>query len=334
MRTVNHFTIFLSFMLFFSLLTSPFRVGSQPQADISHSAISISAVQNIILSWSYAVARLALEKTVTLFLADLETLSGSSSDFQAADGKMSRSANFVPDTDNVKTINSSAASNKEDDKPTNNIDRHQNRPSSQHLSPHPQSRPRIYPPPRSSSFQYLPRTTGEAPYSFTPSSSQIIYDQDQRPTNVRSTSSQVQITPRQNVPASALAGIKVLAANRADLYLLQRRLLDHLAILRHWNLSWSGCGGIRHKRWNIVKAEVEDESSSNRSEDDYITDGENDIEGGIDDDDDDDDDRDFDNHILAAMPSIKPARGLYEVSILLLPINFGIPAENHEFDLG
>ena len=274
-------------------------------------------MQSIVLSWSYAVARLALEKTVTLFLSDLETFSGSNSEFQATAERTSRSPISVPQVDNVIAINSSTASDNEDEKPTDSIDRSQNRPSSQHLSPHPQSRPRIYPPPRSSSYQHLSRTaTGEVPYTVTPSSSQIVYDQNQGPTSVRNTSGQIQPTPRQNVPASALAGIKALAANRADLYLLQRRLLDHLAGLRCWNLSWSDCGGINDKRWNIIKKEIEDADSSKRNEDDYVLDGEDDNERGMDDEnDDDDDDRNFDNHILAAMPSIKAARGLYQVGI-------------------
>ena len=261
-------------------------------------------MQYIVLSWSYAVARLALERTVTTFLADLETSSHSGSDFQATDERVDRSPNSVPEPDDEMATCSSATSDDGHEKATESIDRPQIKPSSQHLSPHPQSRPRIHPPPRSSSFQHLSRTaSGEAPYSLTPSSSQIIYDQNQRPTSSRSTSGQVQFTPRQNVPASALVGIKALAANRADLYLLQRRLLDHLAALRCWSLSWSGCGGIRDKRFNIVKTEIEDANLGDLNEDGSVTDGE----------DDNDDVRDFDHHILAAMPSIGAARELYKV---------------------
>ena len=266
-----------------------------------------------MLSWSYAIARLVLERTATLFLADMETSLGSGNDLNYRIIEGGRSSSLDPSHNINKRATMTSVENVDPKvQPEEGITRLQNRPhssSSQHLQPHPHL------PPRSSSFQNILPTSsfsGEAPYSLTPRSSQVVYEQNQRPNSSRSVSGQLQFTPRQNVPASALAGIKVLAASRADLYLLQRRVLDHLARLSHWDLSWSNSNSTSQgPRWQIGRSTMKDVDLSNGSEDDSASDGESIAEGY-------DKGRDFDSHILAAMPSIYAARQLYEVRMKIV----------------
>ena len=262
---------------------------------------------------------------MTLFLADLETSPGSSSDSKFADTWEGRgfSPNSIGGSIHGSNKQANIAANGVSDqrtRPGEGMTRLQNRPYSSSSSQRLQTHPHL--PLRSSSFQnVLPASSvpGEAPYSLTPPSSEVIYEQSQRPNSSRSASGQLQSTPRQNVPASALAGIKDLAASRADLYLLQRRLLDHLARLRQWDLGWSAGNGADDKKWKVGRGAMKEVNLNNGAEENFTSRNDHKADEGIAEG--NDEDLDFKNHILAAMPSINAARGLYEVCIrVVLPM--------------
>ena len=286
----------------------------------------IRIIQKLVLTWDYAVARLSLEKTVTIYLADLQP---EDDDWQRLIGKSKRETSFEM----------AKRSTLLGDRPAS--EKHQSYSLSySHLYSHPSA---PSPPTRSSSCQFAAAAQGDAPHALRPASSQIVYEQERpgssngfkRNTvygggglgsgstgNLGNSDARLMTNPRQNVPTSALAGIKNLAAERADLYLLQKRLLENFARSRGWRLSWAGRSQAvkkystrsRKRRKTFEeradrREENQDEmSGGSGSESDEEKRGEEDVDS-----DDTGDGTSFDGSFLVAVPSLRIGMRFYEV---------------------
>ena len=115
-------------------------------------------------------------------------------------------------------------------------------------------------PARSSSLSNHRRTSlAEPPYAQTPAAAQVVFDHnrlDDRPA-----------TRQSDPPQPSKTGMEDLAAHRANLYLLQRRVLEHIGKCCGWLIGWAAIDSVQAVQQGLneidlgesVNAKLEDE---------------------------------------------------------------------------
>ncbi|KAF2755603.1 TMEM1 family protein-like protein [Pseudovirgaria hyperparasitica] len=114
-------------------------------------------------------------------------------------------------------------------------------------------------PARSTSLQNRRNSLSEPPYAAVPPSGQVVFDHGTFPSS-QTVKSQQDISMQRNSVA-----LEDLAAHRAELYLVQRRLIEHVGNAAGWSIGWNALTStqsVKNEDLSDVALDDSDESSS------------------------------------------------------------------------
>lgn len=113
-------------------------------------------------------------------------------------------------------------------------------------------------PTRSSSLNYGRSSSAEPPYSQTPASGQVVYEHGQyqeRP-----------VPGQESTAPSVKSGLQDLAGTRAQLLVVQRRILEHVGKALGWTIGWATILSTLKEKEDLTDVDINGKSDSNEAD--------------------------------------------------------------------